>query len=55
MLGREEVDGENEWPIAPFKANLIVGRSVVLKGIFFRATKDCDAVLHCRGTVLQVD
>ena len=55
MLGREEVDEENEWHIAPIKVTLIVGRSGVLKEIIFRATNDCDAMLHCRSTLLQVN
>jgi len=55
MLGREEADEENEWPIIPIKATLIVGRSGVLKEILFRATNDCNAMLHCRSTLLKVN
>jgi hypothetical protein len=55
MLWRKEADEENEWPIKPIKTYLIVGRSGVLKETLFRATNDCNAMLHCRSTLLQVN
>jgi hypothetical protein len=55
MLRRKEADEENEWPITPIKTNLIVGGSVVLKETLFRTTNDCNAMLHYRSTLLQVN